>query len=222
MQELIGVRIWRSAQLGLVATIIALVIGIPLGMLAASRQGTWADTGTIASTLLFYSLPIFVTAPGLQYIFVVKLHWLPTAGWGGIFDTRIIMPALVMGIPSVASLARLMRASTLDVVGQDYVRTARSKGLMERTIFSRHIMRNALLPILTIVGLSLATLVEGAFITETLFGIPGIGRLTVDSLFKRDYPVIMAMTLLVAVAFVVANLLVDIAYTFLDPRIRLK
>ena len=218
--ELIPRKVWVSAQLGLVALAISIVMGIPLGLLAAVKQGTWLDTGIVSATLLGVSSPVFVTAPAFLFLFAYKLHFLPSYGWGGLFDAHIIMPALVLGIPPIAGLTRLMRASTLDVIGQDYVRTARAKGLLERVVLSRHVARNAILPVFTVIGLSLATLVEGAFITETFFGIPGIGRLTVDSLFARDYPVIMALTLLVAVAYIVANLVVDIGYTFLDPRIR--
>jgi len=218
--ELIPRKVWTSAQLGLAAFLISIVGGIPLGLLAAAKQGTWPDTAIVSATLLGVSSPVFVTAPALLFLIAYKLHLLPSYGWGGFFDARIIMPALVLGIPSIAGLTRLMRASTLDVIGQDYVRTARAKGLRERTVLGRHVARNAILPVFTVIGLSLATLVEGAFITETFFGIPGIGRLTVDSLFARDYPVIMALTLMVAVAYVIANLGVDIGYTFLDPRIR--
>jgi ABC-type dipeptide/oligopeptide/nickel transport system permease component len=218
--ELIPRKVLVSAQLGLAALAFSVVMGIPLGLLAAVKQGTWLDTAIVSVTLLGVSSPVFVTAPILLFLLAYKLHLLPSYGWGGFFDARIIMPTLVLGIPPVAGLTRLMRASTLDVIGQDYVRTARAKGLLERTVLSRHVARNSILPVFTVIGLSLATLVEGAFITETFFGIPGIGRLTVDSLFARDYPVIMALTLLVAVAYIVANLVVDIGYTFLDPRIR--
>ena len=130
------------------------------------------------------------------------------------------MPALVMGLPGVAGMARLTRASALEVLGQEYVRTARAKGLSEVAVQGRHVLRNAMIPVLTVLGLSMATLVEGAFITETIFGIPGIGRFAVDSIFNRDYPVIMALGMIVATAFVTANLLVDISYGVLDPRIR--
>ncbi len=218
--ELIPRKVWVSAQLGFAALAISIAVGIPLGLLAAVKQGSWLDTGIVSVTLVGVSSPVFVTAPALLFLLAYKLHFLPSYGWGGLFDARIIMPAFVLGIPPIAGLTRLMRASTLDVVGQDYVRTARAKGLLERTVLSRHVARNAILPVFTVIGLSLATLVEGAFITETFFGIPGIGRLTVDSLFARDYPVIMALTLLVAVAYVIANLAVDIGYTVLDPRIR--
>ena len=217
--ELLGGRMWVSAQLGIAATIIALGLGIPLGFFTALKQGTWLDTATVSITLFFMSIPVFLTAPGLLIVFSLWLDVLPTHGWGGLFDTHTIMPALVLGVPGIAAMTRLTRASTLEVLAQDYVRTARSKGLREFAIRHRHVLRNALIPLVTVVGLSLATLVEGALITEYIFGIPGVGRLGIESFFARDYPVIMALVLILAVAFTMANLLVDIAYRFIDPRI---
>jgi ABC-type dipeptide/oligopeptide/nickel transport system permease component len=218
--ELIGKRVWVSAQLGVAAIIISLALGLPLGFLAALRQGTWLDTFIVSISLLFYSLPVFITAPFLLIVFALWLKVLPSHGWEGFFSPTIVMPALVMGIPGIMGVARLTRASTLEVLSQDYVRTARAKGLTELLVRRRHILRNALIPVFTMLGLSLGTLVEGAFITETIFGIPGVGRLAVESFFARDYPVILALTLVIAVAFVIANLIVDIGYQFLDPRIR--
>jgi len=220
VRELIFKKIGVSAQLGLAALFISVVLGVPSGLLAGLKQGTWLDTLTVSGALLFMSMPVFITAPLLMLLFVLQLHLLPSYGWGGLFDARIVMPALVLGLPGVASLTRLMRVSVLEVIGQDYVRTAHAKGLSRNVVINRHILRNALIPITTVVGLSLGTLVEGAFVTEGIFGIPGVGRLAVDSIYARDYPIIMALTLIVAVAFVSANLLVDILYTFLDPRIR--
>ena len=218
--ELIGKRIWVSAQLGLAASIISLALGIPLGLYTAMKQGTWIDVTTVSITLFFMSLPVFITAPVLLLTFGLWMGILPIQGWGGFFDTRVVMPALVLGIPGVAVMTRLTRASTLDVLSQDYVRTARAKGLGEFLVRRRHILRNSLIPVFTVVGLSLATLVEGSFITEAYFGIPGIGSLAIESFFSRDYPVITALVLIIAAAFVVANLIVDIGYRFLDPRIR--
>ena len=218
--ELIGKRIWVSAQLGLAATIISLSLGIPLGVFAAMKQGTWIDVTTVSITLVFMSLPVFITAPVLLIVFGLQLGILPVQGWGGFFDPHMVMPAMVMGVPGVAIITRLTRASTLDVLSQDYVRTARAKGLGELLVRRRHILRNALIPVFTVVGLSLATLVEGSFITEGFFGIPGIGSLAIEAFFSRDYPIITALVLIIASAFVVANLIVDIGYRFLDPRIR--
>ena len=218
--ELIGKRIWVSAQLGLAASIVALSLGIPLGVYTALKQGTWIDVTTVSITLFFMSLPVFITAPVLLLTLGLWLGVLPIQGWGGFFDTRIIMPALVLGVPGIAVLTRLTRASTLEVLSQDYVRTARAKGLGELLVRRRHILRNSLIPVFTVVGLSLATLVEGSFITEGYFGIPGIGSLAIESFFARDYPVITALVLIIAAAFVIANLIVDVGYRFLDPRIR--
>ena len=217
---LIAEKIWISAQLGIAATILSLIIGVPLGLTAALNQGKWLDPAIVSGTLFFLSVPVLFTAPLLLLVFVVWLDILPSSGWGGFFDTQIIMPAIVLGLPGIAVFTRLMRASTLDVMGQDFIRTAQSKGLGEFLIRRRHIARNAMIPIVTVVGLSLGDLVAGAFITEGLFGIPGIGRLVIDSIFNRDYPIIMAVVLLIAASYVIANLLVDIVYAFLDPRIR--
>ena len=220
VSELLSSRMWVSAQLNVAAMIIAVGLGVPLGFFTALRQGTWVDTATVSTTLLFMSVPVFLTAPGMLIIFALWLDLLPTHGWGGFFDQRVIMPALVMGVPGVAFLTRLTRASTLEVLSQEYVRTARAKGLNEFAVRYRHILRNALIPIFTMLGLSLATLMTGTFIVEGFFGIPGMGRLAIESFFARDYPIIMALTLIIAVAFVMANLLVDIGYRFIDPRIR--
>ena len=218
--DLIADKVWVSVQLGLAGLALAFAIGIPLGILAALKQGTWLDDLIVGTTLVLNSIPVFFTLPMLLLLFVRTLHWLPSSGWGGLFDSRIIIPAVVMALPGLAAITRQMRASTLDVLYQDYVRVARAKGLPESTVMVRHVVRNALLPLWTILGLSLGGLVEGFFIIETLYGIPGIGAMAVDSMFTRDYPVIMAITLLVATSFVLANLLVDVGYTFLDPRIR--
>lgn len=217
---LVAKKIWVSARLTAAAMFIGIGLGIPLGLLAALKQGTWLDGALVSFALFFNATPVFITAPFLIIFFALKLHLLPTGGWDGLFSAKIIMPALVMGLPGIAGLARMTRASALEVLGQDYIRTARAKGLTEFTIQVRHVLRNALIPVITILGLSLAGLVEGAFITETIFGIPGIGRLAVDSIFQRDYPVIMALTLIPACALVMAVLISDILYAVVDPRIR--
>lgn len=218
--SLIGPKMWVSAQLGIAAMIISLGVGLPLGFFIAHRQGRWQDPATVALTLILMSIPIMVTVPVLLWALCLKLQWVPCSGWGGFFDVRIIVPALALGVPGIAGLTRLMRASTLDVMGQEFIRTARAKGLTELMIDRRHVLRNALIPIVTVLAFSLAGLLGGAFITETLLGIPGIGRFVVESIFQRDYPVIMAVTLIGASAFVIANLLADLAYAVVDPRIR--
>jgi ABC-type dipeptide/oligopeptide/nickel transport system permease component len=220
VSEVIFPKMWVSAQLGLVALIITFGVGIPVGILAALKQGSWMDPAAISTFLFFQSVPVLVTVPVMLLIFVLKLHWLPTGGWGGIFSKHIVIPALALSLPGIAGVARLMRATTLDVLKEDYVRTARAKGLREFTVVSQHVARNALLPMTTVIGISLVTLLEGAFFTETLLGIPGIGRLAFESVTSRDYDVILGLTLVLASAFIVANIVIDIAYTFIDPRVR--
>ncbi len=219
--ELLKNRVWVSAQLNLAALLISVTLGITAGLFAALRQGTWWDSATVAFTLVGQSLHVFLTVPLALLVFALKLDILPTHGWGGFFSPHIILPALVLGIPGVAIVTRLTRASTLEVTGQDYIRTARAKGLTERVVRLRHILRNALIPVVTTLGFSLAGLASGSFIVELYFGIPGVGLLTIESLFARDYPIIMAVTLLGTILFVLANLLIDVIYPVLDPRIRL-
>ena len=220
--DLIFPRMAVSVQLGGLGLLLTFALGIPLGIMAALRQGTWADPFSIGVFLAFQSIPVIVMVPLLQLLFVVQLGLFPTGGWDGIVSTRIIMPLIALSLPSVASVGRLMRATTLAVMDEDYVRTARAKGLDEFRVVGVHVARNALLPMATVVGLSLVSLLEGAFFTETLFGIPGIAQLTVQAVFQRDYDVIMAMTLIVATAFVVLNIVTDIAYTLIDPRVRFR
>ncbi len=214
-------KVWKSAQLGLVALIVIFLIGVPAGIFAALRQGKWMDPASISVFLFFQSIPVLVAAPVLLLVFTAKLHWLPASGdFQSIFDKRIVMPALALSLPGIAGIARLTRATTLSVLRDDYVRTARAKGLSEFRVITRHVMRNSLLPLITVVGLSLATLVEGAFFAETLFGVPGIGAFAFQAINSRDYNVIMALTLILAVAFILANVVIDIAYTLIDPRVR--
>jgi peptide/nickel transport system permease protein len=213
-------RIWVSVQLGMVALALALFLGVPLGVLAALRVNTWVDRLTVGITILGISTPTFVLAPIVTWFFARQLRILPAGGWDGIFSPKIIMPALVLGLGAVAVFARQTRASLLEVLGQDYVRTARAKGLPERGVVAGHALRNALLPIFTLLGMMLGDLPAGAFIVENVFGIPGIGKLGFESFFARDYPLIMALTLIVAASYVLVNLLVDVGYVFLDPRIR--
>jgi len=220
VSEVIFPRIWVSARLGLVALLIIFAVGVPLGIFAALRQGTWADPFSISVFLFLQSVPVLITVPLMLLVFVLKLHWLPAAGWGGLFDKRIVMPALALSLPGIAGIARLTRATTLSVLREDYVRTARAKGLREFTVVTRHVVRNSLLPLVTVVGISLATLVEGAFFAETLLGIPGIGKLTFDSVQGRDYNIILALALVLCSAFIIANIVIDIAYTVIDPRVR--
>ena len=220
VRDLIAQKMWVSAQLSIAASIVSVGIGLPLGFYIAHKQGSWQDPTAVIITLVLMSIPIMVTVPALLWVGCLKTDLIPCSGWGGFFDKRIIVPAVLMGIPGVAAFTRYMRASTLDILGQDYIRMAHSKGLGPVRVDVTHVLRNAIIPIITILAFSLAGLIGGAFITETIMGIPGVGRFTVESIFNRDYPVIMAITLIGATAFVLANLLADIAYAFIDPRIR--
>ena len=233
VRDVIWPKMLVSLQPGIIALFIGFTVGTAVGIFSALRQGTWMDPFVIGSFLLFQSIPVLVSVPFLVLIFVVKLGWLPAVGWGGpevdvgpqnislgIFSRHIILPVIALSLPGIAGVARLVRATTLQVLGEDYVRTARAKGLRERTVILQHVSRNALLPLITIIGLSMVTLLEGAFFTETILGIPGIGRLGFQAATSRDYDVILALVLIVSTTFIIANLLIDIAYTFIDPRIR--
>jgi ABC-type dipeptide/oligopeptide/nickel transport system permease component len=215
-------RLWVSIQLNIAALIVAVSIGLPLGFYAAKKQGTKADPSIVISMLILYAMPVFFTAPFFILFFAVQLHWVPAAGWSGFFSMQIILPALTIGIPGAAIFVRHMRASTLEVIGQEYVRTAHAKGMSNFVVNYRHIARNALLPILTLLGFTLAGMFGGSLIVELIYGIPGAGRLSLDAIFQRDFPVLTAFVLLGAVMLVLANLVIDIAYTIVDPRIRLR
>ncbi|MEA3459258.1 MAG: ABC transporter permease [Chloroflexota bacterium] len=220
VSRLIGQGLLVTAQLNLISIALGIVVGIPLGIAAALRQGSWIDHLARIIVVGGISVPGFVIAPILMFIFARQLRILPPGGWDGIFSTKIVMPAIVLGKGPIAVFVRQMRANMLEVLPKDYIYTARAKGLPERMVILGHALKNALIPVFTILGLMLGGLVEGSFITETIFGIPGIGRLGFEAFWARDYPIIMALTLLVAVAYALANLAVDIGYGFLDPRIR--
>ena len=219
--ELLKAKMWVSTQLNIAALTISVGLGIPIGLFAALRQGSWWDTAAVSMTLFWQSVPVFLTAPGLLWVFAWKLDLLPTHGWGGLFDTRIILPAIAMGIPGVAIITRLTRSSTLEVIGQDYVRTARAKGLPELVVRRRHILRNAMIPVVTSLGFSLAGIAFTSFVVEVFFGIPGVGNLLIEAIFSRDYPIIDGVLLIGTTMFIMANLIVDLVYPVLDPRIRL-
>jgi len=207
-----------SATLGVISFLLAVVIGIPLGIAAALRQNSAVDYFAVTFATIFASIPNFVLGILLMVIFSVTLHWLPTSGLGSI--RQIFMPAFALAALPAAYMARISRASMLDVIRQDYIRTARAKGLAERVVLVRHILRNAMIPVVTIAGPELAALVTGSFIIESLFSIPGIGRLFVQGVFQRDYGLIMGTVLFYAFAIAIINLAVDILYGMIDPRIR--
>ncbi|MFL5804535.1 MAG: ABC transporter permease [Roseiflexaceae bacterium] len=217
VQEVIGRGIGVTAQLGLLAAALAVVLGIPLGMLAALKHNSLLDYGSMFLAIAGYTTPSFVLGIFLIVLFAVHWHALPPGGWGK--PASMLMPIVTLAAAPTAILARYTRASMLDIRGQDYVRTAYAKGLKERTVVFRHMLRNALLPIITVLGPVIAALVTGSFIVETVFRVPGIGRLYINSIFARDYPLIMGTTLLYAVAVAVLNLVVDALYSVIDPRI---
>ncbi len=223
-------RLWVTVQINVLVLMFSWLIGIPLGTWAALKRGTWLDPFSIGTFLLFSSVPVLVAVPLLQWFLVLKLGLLPSGGWSGahylgiafgIFSTKAILPVLILTLSSVAGLARYMRAQVLDVMDQDFVRTARAKGLRAEVVVVRHVLRNAMLPIVTIFGFELAALIAGSIFVETLLGIPGIGRLFYESVNSRDYDTITAIVLLGSTLFVLAMLAVDVAYGFIDPRVRL-
>lgn len=218
--DLIKSRLWISFQLNAATLALGILIGIPLGVVAAVKHHTWLDYTIVTGTVAGISVPTFVTAPILLWFLAARFRVLPPGGWDGLLSSRAIMPVAVMSTGVIAVFVRQTRANMLEVIGQDYVRTARSKGLSERAIMVVHALRNALIPLFTIFGLMVGGLVGGTFIVEVIFGIPGIGRLAVESFFARDYPVIASLTILIAAAYALANLLVDVGYSVIDPRIR--
>ncbi|GAB4574369.1 MAG: ABC transporter permease subunit [Anaerolineae bacterium] len=207
-----------SATLGIGALIVAIAIGIPAGIIAALNRNTWLDYAAMSVAIIGVSVPVIVSGPILRYVFGVQLKWLPPTGWGS-FE-HMIMPAFALGFAQSARLARLTRASLLQVLNEDYIRTARSKGLPERVVIGYHALKNSMIPVVTTLGPLFAFLVTGSFVAELIFGIPGMGKFFVVSITNRDYPVIMGTTLLLAFIVIIANLLVDIMYVWLDPRIQ--
>jgi oligopeptide transport system permease protein len=195
-----------------------MIVGIALGMAAALRQNTWIDYVCVMFSTIFASVPGFVLGILLMIVFSVILHWFPTGGWGS--PSQVVMPAIALAALPAAFIARITRASTLETMRQDYVRTARSKGLLERVVLIRHILRNSLIPVVTVAGPQFAALVTGSVIVETIFSIPGIGRLFVEAVFARDYGLIMGTVLFYSFVISIANLVVDILYGVIDPRIR--
>ncbi|MGC8880269.1 MAG: ABC transporter permease [Anaerolineae bacterium] len=207
-----------SAELGFYAFLVASLIGIPLGIVAALKQNTLVDYVAMGIAIFGVSVPVIVLGPVLIWLFAIRLPIFLPSGWGSL--RAEVLPSIALGLGSSAIIARLTRASLLQVVREDYIRTARAKGLMERVVIVRHALRNSLIPVVTVMGPIFAFLVTGTFVTETIFGVPGMGRYFVTSITNRDYPVIMGTILLFAVVIVIANLVVDLLYAWLDPRIR--
>lgn len=224
--ELIADRIQPTLSLAFFTIVLAVLVAVPLGVLAAARQGTIIDRVVMGFSVLGFSVPVFVIGYLLIYVFAIYLNWLPVQGyqrielgvWG--WFQRLILPSITLAIIYVALIARMTRTSVLEVLSEDYIRTARAKGQVERKVLFRHALRNAAVPIVTVIGLGIALLIGGVVVTESVYTIPGLGRLTVDAVLARDYPVIQAVILLFSLVYVLINLLVDIIYTLLDPRIR--
>lgn len=208
----------NTLELALGAIVVALLFGIPAGILAALRPNSPIDLMVMIGALIGVSMPVFWFGLLAILIFSVQLGWFPVAGRGTI--RHLVLPALTLGLSSMAIIARMTRSSMLEVLNQDFIRTARAKGLLNRTVVLKHALRNALVPVVTVIGLQFGALLAGAVITETVFSWPGIGSLLVASILARDYPVVQGSVLLIAVAFIFVNLVVDLIYGFIDPRIR--
>jgi len=224
--ELIQQRLEPTVALACVTLFLSIIVAVPLGVVAAYRHGTWIDRLTMGFSVMGFSVPVFVIGYLLIYIFAVKLGWLPVQGYTRIsegflpFIERLILPAVTLSVIYIALIARITRASVLEVLGEDYIRTARAKGLEERKVLIRHALRNAAVPIVTVIGIGIALLIGGVVVTESVYAIPGLGRLTVDAVLGRDYPTIQAVILMFSFVYVMINLVIDIAYTLFDPRIR--
>jgi peptide/nickel transport system permease protein len=223
---IIADRIEPTLALAISTITLATLLAVPMGTLAAYRQGSWIDRIVMAFSVASFSVPVFVTGYCLIWLFSVKLGWLPVQGYQSIshgfggFVARLILPTIALGTIYIALIARMTRTSVLEVLNEDYVRTARAKGLPELRVVLGHALRNAAVPIVTIIGVGIALLIGGVVVTESVFNIPGLGRLTVDAVLARDYPTVQAVIMLFSVAYVLVNLVIDLLYTVLDPRIR--
>jgi len=224
--HMIAQRIEPTLSLMALTLTLSLTFAIPMGVVAAWKHGTWIDRLVMATAVFGYSTPVFVVGYLLAYLFALRLDWLPVQGFTSIsqglfpFLRNLILPAVALGLVFMALIARITRATMLDVLSQDYVRTAKAKGVGQRGILFVHALKNAAVPIVTIVGIGFAALIGGAVVTESVFAIPGLGRLTVDAILRRDYPVIQGVVLMFSCVYVLVNLMVDLLYTLFDPRIR--
>ena len=226
VMKLIGQRIEPTLSLALTTLIVAVTLAVTFGVLAAWRVGSWIDRSLMVVSVLGFSVPVFVVGYMLIYVFAITLRWLPVQGYSPIEDgfgpwiERLILPSIALGLAYVALIARITRTAMLDVLAEDYIRTAKAKGVGTRPMLLKHALKNAGVPIVTVIGIGIALLIGGVVITETVFNIPGVGRLVVDAISKRDYPIIQGVILLFSGVYVVVNLMVDLSYTVLDPRIR--
>ena len=226
--ENVSRRIRPSVQLAALAMAVSLLVATPLGILSAARRNTSVDRVGTTFALFGICMPNFLLALLLIFCFGVKLRWLPISGyldpledgWPGL--RSLVLPALTLGLALAAVVTRTLRSSMLEALGEDYVRTARAKGLSEWRVIRGHVLKNALIPVVTVLGLQLGTLIGGAVITEYVFALPGVGRLVVDAVFARDYPLVQGVVLLIAIGFILSNLAVDLLYGWIDPRIRYR
>jgi len=224
--KLIAQRVQPTLSLTLLTLLVAVLVAVPIGVIAAAKAGTWTDRSVMGFSVLAFSIPVFVLAYVLISIFSIHLEWLPVQGYRQFGDglwpwlSHLILPSIALGTVYTALIARITRAAMLDVLAQDYIRTANAKGLAPRAVLTRHALKNAGVPIITVIGIGVALLISGAIVTETVFAIPGIGRLTVDAILRRDYPIIQGVILLFSGIYVLINLLVDLSYRLFDPRIR--
>ena len=224
--QLIAQRVEPTLALTVSTLIVSVAVAIPLGILAAWRAGSWIDRLVMVFAVLGFSVPVFVLAYILIFVFAIWADLLPVQGYVGIADgigpflSHITLPSIALGMIFAALIARITRASMLDVLAQDYIRTAQAKGLANRDVLLGHALKNAAVPIVTTIGIGVVLLIGGVVVTETVFAIPGLGRLTVDAILRRDYPIIQGIVLIFSAAYVLINLLVDLSYTLLDPRIR--
>ncbi len=224
--HMIAQRLEPTLSLMVLTVVLSLIVAIPMGVLAAWKQGSWIDRLVMVLAVFGFSTPVFVVGYLLAYVFALKLGWLPVQGFTPIsqgfwpFLRTLLLPAVALGLIYIALIARITRATMLEVLSQDYVRTARAKGVGQSGILFVHALKNAAVPIVTVVGLGVALLIGGAVVTETVFAIPGLGRLTTDAILQRDYPVIQGVVLMFSFAYVIVNLIVDLLYTLFDPRIR--
>jgi peptide/nickel transport system permease protein len=226
VSHMIAQRIEPTLSLMVLTIVVSIVVAIPLGVLAAWKHGTWIDRAVMVLAVFGFSVPVFVIGYMLAYLFALQLDWLPVQGFHSLSDglwpflRNLILPTVALGLVFIALLARITRATMLEVLSQDYVRTAKAKGVGQRAVLFVHALKNAAVPIVTIVGIGVAALIGGSIITESVFAIPGLGRLTVDAILRRDYPVIQGVILLFSFTYVLVNLAVDLLYTLFDPRIR--
>ena len=224
--HLIGQRIEPTLSLTLCTLVFSVLVAVPMGVVAAARAGSWIDRLVMAFSVGGFSVPVFVIAYVLIWTFSIELDWLPVQGYRplseGVWEwaRHLILPSLALGTVYIALIARMTRAAMLDVLAQDYVRTAQAKGLAPSAVLIRHALKNAAVPIATVVGIGIALLIGGAIVTETVFALPGVGRLTVDAILRRDYPIIQGVVLMFSAAYVLINLAVDLSYMLFDPRIR--